>query len=107
MRLAEIVVGIVLLGLFFRPDILRCTSVKFVFVLLTAYLARENLALGCLAAAVLIRSLYETPTPSWRPPRVDQLGMDTLLRPQESFFRPALRLPGDPVAELSDPYTPF
>ena len=107
MHLAEIIVGLMLVGLFFRSDILKRAPVKFGFVVVTAYLASENLALGCLAAIVLLRALHETPTQSWRPPRTDRLGLDTLMRTQESFFRPVLRTHGEPVSEPFQAFTSF
>ena len=110
MRLAEIIVVLLLLGLFFRPELLkRAPLAKIGFVVLVAFLAHERLPLGCLAAIVLLRVLHETPSESafWRPPRADRLGLDTLMRPQESFFQPVLRTAGDPVAELAQPYSPF
>ena len=107
MRLAEIIVGLMLVGLFFRSEILKREPVKLGFVVLTAYLAYEHLALGCLAAVVLLRSLHTTPKHSWRPPRTDRLGLDTLMRPQESFFRPVLRTHGEPVAEPPQAFSPF
>jgi hypothetical protein len=70
-------------------------------------LAYEHLALGCLAAIVLVRALHTTPKASWRPPRADRLGLDTLMRPQESFFRPVVRSHGEPVSEPRDAYTPY
>ena len=97
MRLAEIIVGILLIFLLIRPIILKRVP-KIGFVILVAYLAHENLALGCLAAIVLIRMFSRRPSWTAPPPRADRLGLDTLLRPQESFFQPSIRTAGDPIA---------
>jgi hypothetical protein len=107
MRVAEIIVGILLIFLLIRPTILKRVP-KIGFVILVAYLAHENLALGCLAAIVFIRMSFRKPS-SWSapPPRVDRIGIDTLLRPQESFFQPTFRTAGDPIAELFQPFTLF
>ena len=106
MRIAEIIVAILLIFLLIRPIILKRVS-KIGFVILVAYLAHENLALGCLAAIVLIRMSFRKPS-SWTvPPRADRIGIDTLLRPQESFFQPTIRTAGDPIAELFQPFTLF
>jgi len=108
MRLAEFAVFLLLLALLVWPDSLkRVPMAKLGLVAVIVYLGHVHIGLGCLAAVVLLRVLYEAPTNSWRPPRMDRLGLDTLLRPQESFFRPTLRTAGDPVAEIPQPYTLF
>lgn len=106
MQLSEIIVSCLLLVLFFKHSVLKTPIIKIGFVCLVAYLAHENLLLGCFAAVVLLRAL-QTTRDSWSPPRIDQLGLANLLRPQESFFKPVLRTPSEPVAELAQPYTPF
>ena len=106
--LAEISVAILLLALLVWPSVLKRTSTKLAFLAVVAYLSHKNLLLGILAAAVLIRVLQPPAFwRSWRPPRIDRLGLDALLQPQESFFRPVLRTPGEPVAEVAEPYTFF
>ena len=106
--LAESIVAILLLALLIRPIPLDSTT-KFAFLLVAVYLTHLNIALGCLAAIVLVRSLQHAPAPSLslRPPRIDRLGIDSLLQPQESFFKPVVRAPGDPVAEILEPYSLF
>lgn len=106
--LAEISVAILLLALLVWPSVLNRSSSKLAFLAVVAYLAHKNVLLGILAAVVLLRVLQPPPFwRSWRPPRIDRLGLDALLRPQESFFRPVIRTPGDPIAEVSDPHTLF
>ena len=106
--LAEISVAILLLALLAWPSVLKRSCAKLAFLGVIAYLSHKNLLLGILAAIVLLRVLQPPAFwRSWRPPRIDRLGLDTLLRPEESFFRPVIRTPGDPIAEIAEPYTLF
>ena len=110
MRLEESVVALLLLGLIARPGAISRLSTpggKMLLLAVVAYLANHDALLGCLAAVLVVRVMRKEPTNTWRPPRTDRLGMDALLRPQESFFKPVLRMAGDPVAEPETPYTLF
>jgi hypothetical protein len=106
--LAEISVTILLLALLVWPSVLKRSSTKLAFLAVVAYLSHKNLLLGILAAAVLLRVLQPPAFwRSWQPPHIDRLGLDSLMRPQESFFRPVIRTPGEPMAEVAEPYTLF
>ena len=110
MHLAESVVVLLLLILIARPLTLKRLSTpagKLLLIGLVIYLANTNILLGCLAAIMFIRVFRDEPTNTWRPPRVDRLGMDILLSPQESFFAPSIRIHGNPISEQMQPFTQF
>jgi len=109
MKTAEAVLFILLAGLIARPTLLGGLSNatgKMLLLVVVVYTARLNAMLGLLSAVLLIRVVHREPEFQVRPPRIDRLGLDTLLRPQESFFRPTVHSPelsNDPVEK----YTPF
>lgn len=110
MYFAESVVALLLLILIARPLILKRLSTpggKLILIGLVIYLANTNILLGCLAAIMFIQIFRNESTNTWRPPRVDRLGIDILLSPQESFFTPSIRIHGNPISEQMHPFTPF
>ena len=110
MHLAEFVVFLILFAFIAWPSSLKRIATplgKIIFIAVAIYLAHYHPLLGCVAAVAFIRIFQLIPNSTWRPPRADRIGMDTLLRPQESFFKPSVRIPGEPISEAHQPYTLF
>ena len=109
MGAAETVLFILFAVLIARPTLLSPLSNpmgKMILLAIAVYTVHQNVFLGILAAVLLIRVVHKEPELTFRPPRIDRLGLDVLLRPQESFFRPTVHskeLSRDPIEK----YTPF
>jgi hypothetical protein len=110
MRVEEWIILIVLAFICYRPEKLQALdtlSGRLLMLVGIIFLAQRSAILGIVAAIAMTRVLDRDPKPPlWRP-STDLVGLENILRPQNSAMFPTLRTSAVPINDVYEPFTFF